>query len=203
MIKKLSVLLLFALVVTACGNDETEQVELTDAEQVEIFDFSEHMRIDDRFVELMATDFSHIDFFDEVIAIDWSRWEWANQTEPTEIELGVRLRGFKNGDEITVRESKLRIDGSLWWHPIFLFAFGVTLNGEIIPYGCPYAYDYLKGNADHDELGITSFFVVPDFAEGKNILEFTMFHMDYSSEDFPVEGISRKTIYVNYEPQED
>ena len=119
-------------------------------------------------------------------------------------EVGIRLRGYSNGDEITVGESRLRIDGSLLWHQLLGFVYGVRLNGEVIPYGCPYYYEYLQGRVlggGHDEFGMTSFFVMPDLAEGRNVIEFTMFHVEGSHYEIrSVEGYSRKTIYVYYEP---
>jgi len=195
--------------VAAYANDNTTNEIASEYDILdEYFDFSEHMWIDDRFVELIEMDLSDVEFFDDTITVDWSRWEWTIQTGLSDVDLGIRLRGFSDGDEITVNENRPRIDGSFWWHPMICFIPGVRLNGEVIPKGCPFLYVRLKGCDSighcHDQLGISSFFVVPDLVEGKNVLEFTMFYTDYYghfySGPFHVEGISHKTIYIYYEP---
>jgi len=149
------------------------------------FDFSEHMRIDDSFVELMQRDFAEFEMLD-----------------PHErgTGVGIRVNGFEETDTITVAERRLRIRGSFGWRPGSNFEFGARLNGEIIAYGNPLWYDYIKYGLGFPEIsmGNSLFFVDLNLEEGLNIVEFISGH---SSDEFPapIDRLTIKTVYVYFQ----
>ena len=149
------------------------------------FDFSEHMRIDDSFVELMQRDFAEFEMLD-----------------PHErgFGVGIRVNGFEETDTITVAERRLRLRGDFGWCPGSNFDFGARLNGEIIAYGDPLWYDYIKYGLElvSISMGASLFFVDLDLNEGLNVVEFISGH---SSDDFPapIDRLAIKTVYVYFQ----
>jgi hypothetical protein len=140
------------------------------------FDFSAHMRVDERLSQ-----------------IDWSGFEIVEPNSPSP-RLEVLVRGFENNSEMFVDEELLRLRGSIGWTDGGAW-FEARLNGEVIPYGDPQLYDYLKyGIEPHSvDLGLILFFVDLFLEKGQNTIEF--FAVQESTEQ-----MAYKIIYIYYEP---
>ena len=169
------------LVVGGCGHEEVqlsgehEDAQLS-GEHEDDFDFSHHMRIDECFSQ-----------------IDWSGFEIV-ETNVAVPGVGVTVRGFEGSSEMAVDEKELRIQGAMFWSDGGL-CFEARLNGEVIPYGDPLLYDYLKYGIQPAliEIGVNLFFVDLFLEEGQNTVEF--FAIQESTEQMAYEA-----IYIYYNP---
>jgi hypothetical protein len=152
----------FALTGGGCGKEEE-------------FDFSSHMRIDER-----------------VDQIDWSGFE--RLEESTMHPRTIKLDGFVDGSVRTVKNENLRITGVT---SIFGY-FKATLNGETVPYGNLDLYYRLKNNkkipddVDYAPPSTISFFVDLVLSEGRNTIEFIYVYPEIKKVDI-------KRIYIDYE----